>query len=120
LAERLENLGPDSWQEFLSAPRAVLVLGKSDCDACARWSDELTQWLTDPARWPDVRFGKLMLNTPGLIAFKRANPWVASIDMLPHTIIYRHGDKAKEFAGGGVERLETRLRRAFDPSESSA
>ena len=87
MSTRLEILGPDSWQEFLTAPRAVLVLGKSDCDACARWSDELSEWLTDPARWPDVRFGKLLLNTPGLVAFKRANPWVASLDMLPHTIV---------------------------------
>jgi hypothetical protein len=115
--KRLEELGPDTWEAFLRSPRAVLVLGKSDCDSCARWSEELTEWLADPARWPDVRFGKLMLNTPGLIAFKRANPWVASIDMLPHTIVYLDGNKAKEFAGGGIDRLETRLRRAFDTSD---
>ena len=114
--KRLEELGPANWEEFLASPRAVLVLGKSDCDACGKWSAELTEWLEDPTRWPDVRFGKLMLNTPGLIAFKRANPWVASIDMLPHTILYTNGAKTKEFAGGGIDRLETRLRRSFDTS----
>jgi hypothetical protein len=111
----LEELGPKTWEEFLASPRAVLVLGKTGCEACARWSQELAEWLDDPARWPDVRFGKLMLDTPGLIAFKRANPWVASIEMLPHTIVYKNKEKAKEFAGGGVDRLETRLHRTFDP-----
>ena len=115
--KRLEDLEPSSWEEFLASPRAVLVLGKSDCDACSRWSAELGEWLDEPSRWPDVRFGKLMLNTPGLIAFKRANPWVASLDMLPHTIVYKNGEKAKEFAGGGVDRLETRLRRAFESAD---
>jgi hypothetical protein len=113
--KRLEDLGPQTWEEFLASPRAVLVLGKSDCDACAKWSEELSGWLEDASRWPDVRFGKLMLNTPGLVAFKRANPWVASIDMLPHTIVYHDGAKAKEFAGGGIDRLETRLKRVFEP-----
>jgi hypothetical protein len=109
----LESLGPKNWQEFVAAPRAVLVLGKSDCDNCARWSAELTEWLGRGDRWPSVRFGKLMLDTPGLIAFKRANPWVAELDMLPHTVIYKDGEIVKQFAGGGVERLETRLQGVF-------
>jgi hypothetical protein len=110
---RLETLGPSSWQEFLASERAVLVLGKSDCDNCTRWSTELGEWLADTRVWPDVRFGKLMLDTPGLIAFKRANPWVAELEMLPHTLVYKRSEIVKQFAGGGVERLETRLQGAF-------
>lgn len=110
---RLETLGPTTWQDLVAAPRAVLVLGKSDCDNCARWSAELSEWLAAGDRWPSVRFGKLMLDTPGLVAFKRANPWVAELEMLPHTVIYKDGDIVKQFAGGGVERLETRLQGAF-------
>jgi hypothetical protein len=117
VSSRLETLGADSWEEFLASPRAVLVLGKADCEACTRWSEELSAWLADAAVWPDVRFGKLLLNTPGLVAFKRANPWVANLDMLPHTIVYRDGEKLKEFAGGGIDRLETRLHRAYDPEQ---
>jgi len=110
---RLETLTPGTWQEFLVSPRAVLVLGKSGCENCSRWAEELGQWLADDDRWADVRFGKLMLDTPGLVAFKRANPWVANLDMLPHTLVYKDGAIAKEFAGGGVERLDGRLRRVF-------
>lgn len=110
---RLETLTPATWQEFLTAPRAVLVLGKSDCDNCSRWAAELTEWLGRGDPWPDVRFGKLLLDTPGLVAFKRANPWVAELEMLPHTVIYKSGEIVKQFAGGGVERLEPRLQRAF-------
>ena len=111
---RLEALTPASWKDLVDSPAAVLILGKSDCDNCARWSEELTEWLTSGDPWPNVRFGKLMLDTPGLVAFKRANPWVAQLEMLPHTVIYRDGEKVKEFAGGGVERLDSRLRRLFD------
>jgi len=113
---RLETLGPSTWQEFVGASRAVLVLGKSDCDNCARWAAELGEWLGHGEPWPSVRFGKLMLDTPGLVAFKRANPWVAELEMLPHTVVYRGGEIVKQFAGGGVERLETRLQSAFGDS----
>jgi len=111
---RLEILGRSSWEAFLGAPVAVLILGRSDCDHCKRWSEELAGYLDEDAtRWPGVRFGKLLLDTPGLADFKRANPWVAGLEMLPVTLIYRSGERAKEFAGGGVERLETRLRRVL-------
>lgn len=111
---RLETLTPSTWAEFLAAPRAVLVLGKSDCENCARWAGELTEWLGHGNPWPSVRFGKLMLDTPGLVAFKRANPWVAELEMLPHTVIYKDGAIVKQFAGGGVERLESRLEGVFE------
>jgi hypothetical protein len=47
----------------------------------------------------------------GLVAFKRANPWIAELDVLPYTLIYRQGEKVAEFAGGGVGRLVARLAR---------
>jgi hypothetical protein len=109
----LEALGPQTWQEFLTAPRAVLVLGKTGCENCERWSAELTEWLARDQTWSTVRFGKILLDTPGLVAFKRANPWVAALEMLPHTLIYKDGEIAKQFAGGGVDRLEARLQRVF-------
>jgi hypothetical protein len=108
---RLEGLDASSWEAFVASPAAVLVLGKSDCAACAQWTAELEAWLADSSRWPAVRFGKLFLDTPGLIGFKRANPWVAELDVLPSTQIYVAGERTKSFAGGGAARLETRLRR---------
>ena len=46
-----------------------------------------------------------------LATFKRANPWLADVDVLPYTLIYRGGEKVAEFAGGGVDRLQARLDR---------
>jgi hypothetical protein len=39
------------------------------------------------------------------------NPWLADVDVLPYTLIYRAGEKVAEFAGGGIGRLESRLER---------
>jgi hypothetical protein len=109
--KRLEAIDAGSWEEFVASGTAVLVLGKSDCPACASWTEELEAHLEDPSRGPQVRFGKILLDTPGLAGFKRANPWVAELDVLPHTEIYVAGQRAKGFAGGGVGRLDARLRR---------
>ena len=113
---RLEALDGKNWQEFVAAPAAVLVLGKNGCQACASWASELEAFLSADRRWQGVRFGKLLLDTPGLVSFKRANPWVAELDVLPFNVIYRDGQRAKDFAGGGIERLVNRLERAFPQS----
>jgi len=113
---RLEVLDGKSWQEFVAAPAAVLVLGKNGCEACASWASELETFLATDRRWQKVRFGKLLLDTPGLVSFKRANPWVAELDALPFNVIYRNGQRSKDFAGGRVERLVTRLEREFPAS----
>ena len=110
---RLEQLDGKSWQEFVSAPVAVLVLGKSGCDACSSWSAELEAFLATDTRWREVRFGKLLLDTPGLVSFKRANPWVAELDALPFNVIYVGGVPVKRFAGSGAERLVSRLEGAL-------
>ena len=106
----LEQLDGTNLADFLAAPAAVLMLGKSDCEACARWTEELEASSPPTTEWSDVRFGKLLLDKAGLIAFKRANPWVAELDVLPFNVIYKSGEKQSEFAGSGVPRLENRLR----------
>ena len=108
---RLEALDGKTWEEFTQAPTAVLMLGKTDCGACKEWSEELTAFLEEDGQFADVRFGKIFLDTPGLVSFKRANPWLAEIDVLPTTVIYKNGERAKTFAGGGIERLTNRLGR---------
>lgn len=107
----LEVLGPDSWRDFVAAPVAVLVLGKSDCEACSRWAEELGEFLADDEEFSDVRFGKLLLDQRGLIDFKKENPWIAGLDVLPFNQIYVSGECSKSFAGGGIDRLVKRLRR---------
>jgi len=107
---RLEKVDGGNWREFVAAPVAVLVIGKSDCAACAAWSEELEKFLADETEWADVRFGKMLVDKGGLIDFKRASPWLAEVDELPFNQIYVKGERSKAFAGGGVERLVSRLR----------
>lgn len=119
MSERFETLDGKSWEAFVSAPVAVLVLGKSDCEACRAWTEELSTWLGHDETFQHVRFGKLLLDTPGLVSFKRANPWIAEVDTLPFNLIYVGGERVKQFAGGGVERLVSRLERVAANAASS-
>jgi hypothetical protein len=107
---RLEKVEGGNWREFIAAPVAVLVIGKSDCPACNAWSEELEKFLADDADWKNVRFGKVLLDKPGLLEFKRASPWLADVEELPFNQIYTKGERAKAWPGGGVERLVDRLR----------
>jgi hypothetical protein len=117
---KLEAIGGDNWRDFLGAELAILVLGKSDCAACAAWSEELEGWLAGgpalPPRVPPVRVGKMLLDQRGNTDFKRENTeWLKDLEDLPFTIIYRQGVRQKSFAGGGIERLESRLANLFAP-----
>ncbi|MGD9765137.1 MAG: hypothetical protein AB7V27_15640 [Candidatus Binatia bacterium] len=107
--ERVEKLEGTTWRELVQAPVAVLVLGKSTCEACAAWTAELEEFLAADEEWRHVRFGKILLDERGLIDFKRANPWIAELDVLPFTQIYVAGERSKSFAGGSIERLTKRL-----------
>jgi hypothetical protein len=109
--DRLETVDGAGWEAFLASPWSVLMLGKSDCEHCREFTEELHAFLADAGAYPDVRFGKMLLDRGGLAGFKRANPWLAEADVLPYTLIYRNGDKVAEFAGGGIDRLQSRLQR---------
>lgn len=107
----LTRLGRDDWQPLLAAPIAVLVVGKTTCEHCKTWAAELDEFLASDDEFGGVRFGKIDLDTPGLVSFKREHPWVAELSDLPHTSIWVDGQKQKDFFGGGIERLVNRLRR---------
>ena len=109
--DRLEAIDGATWEAFMKSPWAVLMLGKSDCAHCAEFTEELHAFLATDADHRDVRFGKMLLDRGGLAGFKRANAWLAEVDVLPYTLIYRGGEKVAEFAGGGIGRLQARLGR---------
>jgi len=109
----LEAIDGTNWQEFVGSPAAVLMLGKSDCQHCAEWTEELETYLGEESARRDVRFGKMLLDTPGLIGFKRANDWLAEVDHLPFNVVYQAGERVKSFPGGGIERLTRRIERVF-------
>ena len=109
---RMEIIGESTWEEFTQhAGGAVLILAKSTCPACAEWTQELQAYLDEhPEAFEGVRFGKILLDRPGLGEFKRANRWIASeVDVVPFNVIYRAGERFKLFPGKGVSRLESRL-----------
>jgi hypothetical protein len=120
---RLEILDGATWEAFTASPVAVLMLGKSDCPACAGWTEELTAFLESPAASAEplahVRFGKVMLDERGLLGFKKASPWLAEVTDLPFNVIYRDGQAVKRWAGGGIERLLNRLKRLAEETAPS-
>jgi hypothetical protein len=105
----LEILDRDTWEGFLGSPVAVLVLAKTDCQHCKDWAAELEPYLAGGTAPAGVRFGKIYLDKPGLIAFKKAHPWIVEVNVLPFTAIFKGGEKVKTFAGGGLDRLTSRL-----------
>jgi hypothetical protein len=107
---RLEKVDGRNWREFVAAPVALLVIGKSDCAACAAWSEELERFLAQDTEWTHVRFGKMLVDEGGLVDFKRASPWLADVDELPFNQLYVRGERSKAWPGAGIERLVTRLR----------
>jgi hypothetical protein len=108
---RLETIDGTNWRELVGSPLAVLMLSKTDCTNCTAWTEELTGFLAADTTLNDVRFGKMVLNQRGLIDFKRENPWLSEVDVLPFNVIYVNGERVKSFAGGGLERLRNRLAR---------
>ncbi len=110
---RIEQLDPTTLEDFLAADASVLILAKTTCENCSRWSEELGAACCDAGFFPGVRFGKLYLDTPGLIAFKKANPWIAGVEDLPYNVIYVKGEQVKQYAGGGIDRLSNRLNRVL-------
>ena len=114
---KLEQLDASNWEEFLKSDVAFLMLGKSDCAACNEWTEELTQFLASDKEFENVRFGKVLLDKPGLAAFKKANPWLADVDSLPFNVIYIKGNREKSYAGSGIERLTNRLNRLLQAGE---
>ena len=108
---RVEVLDPSTLDDFLAADIAVLILAKTTCTNCAKWSEELEAKLAEEDPFPQVRFGKLYLDKPGLIKFKKANPWITEVDVLPFNVLYAAGEQKKSYAGGGFDRLRNRLNR---------
>ena len=104
----VELLTKDNWQDFLKEPKAVLMLGKTTCEACKEWTADLKDWSDSPE---GIRFGKINLDEPGWGRFKLQQKWVSEVDVLPFNAIYIDGENKKSWAGGGLDRLSNRLNR---------
>ena len=107
----LVMLEPKTWKEVLDGELTYLMLGKHDCPACEQWTAELSTALADGQSLDGVTYAKLFLDDVGWGRFKMANPWVANVDVLPFNAIYVNGEAVKQWAGGGMERMQNRLSR---------
>lgn len=96
-------------RELLSEPRAVLVIGKSDCGHCISYEKEILE-LQGQGGLDGVAIGKLLLDAPGSPRFKKENPWLGTLKALPHTLIFVDGEHVENFAASKgaylVERIE--------------
>lgn len=111
---KFEEVGRENWEEFINSPRAVLMLGKTDCAACNEFTAELQEWLGSGVEgWDDVRIGKMVINKPGLSKFKKQSAWLADVTDLPYTVLYVDGEVKRSFMGGGIDRLTNRMERVF-------
>jgi len=107
----MEVLNHSTWEDFLSSPVSIFILSKTDCQSCEAWFSELEAYEIPE----NVRLGKLLLDSPGLARFKMENDWVSKIDILPFNTIYVDGIVKKQWSGGGIERLQTRLNQILHP-----
>ena len=75
----------------------ALILAENGCGACGGYTEEV-QRLEDGGRLEGVVVGRMVLDQPGSSGFKRANPWLRDVELLPYTVIYGGGEKVDEFA----------------------
>lgn len=108
---QVQSLDRTTIAPFLEQPDCLLILSKSDCDACNRWQVELDAWLGTEGNELPMPVGKLNLDQRGLGDFKRNHTWIQDVDSLPFNVIFKGHEIHKKFAGTGIERLLNRLRR---------
>jgi hypothetical protein len=114
MSSGLKHILDSNWRGMLSQPVSVVVATISTCPACTIWCDELESWAKSNGR--DISVGKVVLDDPGTRRFKQENEWLDEAPGIPFTAIFRAGELQATFAGGGIDRLERRLRR-LDGSE---
>lgn len=105
----MEQLDEGTWEKFLSAPLAVLMLSKKQCISCTQLNEELSNWLSSGTGPLQARFGKVMLDDPGMSRFKLAQPWISHIDIMPFMAIFVHGERVSEWGGGTLSRLQNKV-----------
>jgi len=110
MSVELQMLDAETWRDFMSQDKVFLMLGKSDCAACNTWTDELKGQLGEEAAATGFKFGKLLLDQKGLTDFKREHgAWLKDVHDLPWNLLYVGGEQKKAWAGGGFDRLTTRI-----------
>jgi hypothetical protein len=102
--------------EVRNADLGVLILTKTDCGYCAQYQQEITA-LRERGRLQGPIIGKILLDRPGSLGFKRDNAWLAGVTHLPYTLVYRHGARIDEFDASKGSYLAERVADLERPSD---
>ena len=90
------------------AEPGVLILAEDSCGACRSYVEDV-QGLEQRGRLEGIVIGKMVLDKPGSGGFKRDNPWLREVEVLPYTAVYERGAKVDEFAASRGSFLMERL-----------
>ena len=82
---------------FLRHDLCALILARSTCNRCISYLGDVRQ-LLDRGALGDTEVGVMMLDLPGVSQFRRQNPWLMNAELLPYTVLYRHGHRVDGFS----------------------
>lgn len=107
---KLERVDDSNFADFLGGEGIVyLFLGNEGCGPCMEW----TLALEAAGEVGGLsRVGKVTLGGGGLTNFKRVHSaWLSTVREMPYSSLWRGGVLAKEWPGGGLDRLVARVGR---------
>ena len=87
----------DTITAFLEHDLCALIVARSTCNQCISYIGDVRQ-LVETGALGDTRVGVLMLDQPGVSQFMLANPWLASTEILPYTMLFRKGERVDGFS----------------------
>jgi peroxiredoxin (alkyl hydroperoxide reductase subunit C) len=111
-AGTIARVTAETMAEVLAAERALLILAKGDCGHCAAYQAAIAEMLAR-GELEDIAVRTLVLDERGARDFKRTNPWLAEVEVLPYTVLYRRGERIAGFAGSSAAFLRERLASAL-------
>jgi len=91
----VEEITDTNYQEFKQSPRAVLVVGTTTCKNCKTY-DPVVNALSQ--NLPFIRFGKAILDKPGLTQLKREYTDIQKWT-LPTTLLTKEGKEISRLQG---------------------
>lgn len=97
----IKSLNGKNWKHFLSFPKVILILSRSDCTDCEQWYHELSP-LGIATDW---NIGKMDFDQDDLTHFKQIYSWVDLVDMVPYTTVFINGEMVDSWAGSDLLRF---------------